>query len=505
MDERLVLLIRGISDALASFTEGMDMNDEKGHHSSMNILHAMLKDLGDAVGMMYDVDRKTFEGILIDTHDRYAMICGLPKYSEGNEDRQSAYKGDEDSLEEVEMYHHKPKEDEDEEDKKRRYKKAKYSHINFTPPKAVVAELKRGLEWNKEGHGGDGLKAATVSWATKMANGDDISPEKAVKMRAWLARHESDKKGKGFNPGEPGYPSPGRVAWALWGGDPAVGWSNKIVTQMESADSDKSEKMLDTIVDPVPVPPPFEPDVNPTPNNTPLPTPEKMQDPVSPPSSDRPANPPIVFPLKIEQVRIAKRKDLRNLVSSLGIDIVGPNGEPASEMMVSPLREAIIKYIESNPSEVSEEVDTVEAADLVEIEEVPTETTTEIVEDASSLEPTSKEGLLFESWVRDQAGDIKPGGTEVSIRKAKELSEFFAENLPLVQGPDREPLDTYFKKMGCNSNCHECPNGKMQPMYCYGVFDEEVTHISLNDAVTRDQFFKLSEEDGEIKYSHAPS
>ena len=112
----------------------------------------------------------------------------------------------------------------------------KYSHINFTPTKGVLAELKRGLKWHEEGHSGDGLVAATVTWATRMVNGEDISPEKARKMRAWLARHEVDKEGEGFYPGQDGFPSPGRVAWALWGGDPAVGWSKKLVSQMDKAD-----------------------------------------------------------------------------------------------------------------------------------------------------------------------------------------------------------------------------------------------------------------------------
>ena len=63
-------------------------------------------------------------------------------------------------------------------------------------------------------------------------------------MRAWLARHESDKKGEGYKPGEPGFPSAGRVAWALWGGDPAVSWSGKIVGQMEKADEDSKSKSM---------------------------------------------------------------------------------------------------------------------------------------------------------------------------------------------------------------------------------------------------------------------
>ena len=114
-----------------------------------------------------------------------------------------------------------------------------YESIDFSVPDGVVDELQRGLRWHEEGESGDGLTPATVSWARRMANGEDISPDKARKMSAWFARHESDKDGEGFNPGETGYPSPGRVAWALWGGDPAVTWSAKLVRQMDRADQMK--------------------------------------------------------------------------------------------------------------------------------------------------------------------------------------------------------------------------------------------------------------------------
>ena len=106
--------------------------------------------------------------------------------------------------------------------------------IDFSVPSGVKAELRRGLAWHEQGYSGDGLRPATVAWARRMANGSRISPEKARKMRAWLARHAVDKKGEGFRPGQPGYPSPGRVAWALWGGDPAVGWSSKLVRQIDA-------------------------------------------------------------------------------------------------------------------------------------------------------------------------------------------------------------------------------------------------------------------------------
>jgi len=54
------------------------------------------------------------------------------------------------------------------------------------------------------------------------------------KMRAFLARHEVDKQGEGFKPGQKGFPSAGRIAWALWGGDPGVSWANKVMRQVEA-------------------------------------------------------------------------------------------------------------------------------------------------------------------------------------------------------------------------------------------------------------------------------
>jgi uncharacterized protein YdeI (YjbR/CyaY-like superfamily) len=42
-----------------------------------------------------------------------------------------------------------------------------------------------------------------------------------------------DKKGKGFSPGE-GYPSNGRIAWALWGGDAGASWAAKIAKRADN-------------------------------------------------------------------------------------------------------------------------------------------------------------------------------------------------------------------------------------------------------------------------------
>ena len=62
--------------------------------------------------------------------------------------------------------------------------------------------------------------------ATQILSGRELSPDTVVTMSAWFARHEVDKQGEGFSPGEDGYPSNGRVAWAAWGGDAGKSWSD---------------------------------------------------------------------------------------------------------------------------------------------------------------------------------------------------------------------------------------------------------------------------------------
>jgi hypothetical protein len=57
-------------------------------------------------------------------------------------------------------------------------------------------------------------------------------------MVSYFARHEVDKDAQGFRPGEPGYPSAGRIAWALWGGDAGRSWANAIIAESRSLQDD---------------------------------------------------------------------------------------------------------------------------------------------------------------------------------------------------------------------------------------------------------------------------
>jgi hypothetical protein len=90
---------------------------------------------------------------------------------------------------------------------------ARYDHIDFTPPAGVRAEAQKGLDWRSEyGRGGT---AVGVARGRDLSNGTTISPETARRMKAYFDRHEIDKQGKGYRPGEDGFPSAGRIAWAL--------------------------------------------------------------------------------------------------------------------------------------------------------------------------------------------------------------------------------------------------------------------------------------------------
>lgn len=95
-------------------------------------------------------------------------------------------------------------------------------------PAGARAAAKRGLEWLKQGYGGKGLTATGRARGAQLARGGSVSRDVAVKMRAYFARHEPDRKADGFYANSDKYPSPGRVAWDLWGGDAGRSWVNKL-------------------------------------------------------------------------------------------------------------------------------------------------------------------------------------------------------------------------------------------------------------------------------------
>ncbi len=97
----------------------------------------------------------------------------------------------------------------------------------YTIPSGVQSEAKKALEWRKKNNRGGtpvGLNSART-----LAKGGQIGLEKVRHIAKYFPRHEVDKKGKGWSPKEDGFPSNGRIAWALWGGDAGQRWASAIV------------------------------------------------------------------------------------------------------------------------------------------------------------------------------------------------------------------------------------------------------------------------------------
>ena len=112
------------------------------------------------------------------------------------------------------------------------------------PTEGMKVEAQRGLDWREEfGRGGTRVGAVR---ARQIVAGENLSDDTVKRMYSFFSRHEVDKQAEGFKQGEEGYPSNGRIAWALWGGDAGYRWSKTKVNQMKN-DRAVSGKALEMI------------------------------------------------------------------------------------------------------------------------------------------------------------------------------------------------------------------------------------------------------------------
>jgi len=103
----------------------------------------------------------------------------------------------------------------------------------FSIPKSVQAEAQKALDWHREHKRGGtsvGLNTARI-----LAGGGQVGIRKIKHIAKYFPRHEVDKQAKGWRPGEDNFPSNGRIAWALWGGDAGQRWSKAITEREEKA------------------------------------------------------------------------------------------------------------------------------------------------------------------------------------------------------------------------------------------------------------------------------
>ena len=120
--------------------------------------------------------------------------------------------------------------------------------VDLTPPAYMRASARRGLEWYEEGLGGDGLVERTIREARAMAEGN-VTADKWVRLRAWIARHMDDLDAPAANPDNDNFPSAGVVAMALWGGGTtkrsarrAMEYADGVVSRIEEENEGRGAK-----------------------------------------------------------------------------------------------------------------------------------------------------------------------------------------------------------------------------------------------------------------------
>lgn len=95
-------------------------------------------------------------------------------------------------------------------------------------PEGVSSAAKRAQKWIADGKAGSGFTSTGRRRAAQLAKGGSVGRDTVVRMKSYFARHAVDKQATGFNAGEKGFPSPGRVAWDAWGGDAGRAWVNRL-------------------------------------------------------------------------------------------------------------------------------------------------------------------------------------------------------------------------------------------------------------------------------------
>lgn len=105
----------------------------------------------------------------------------------------------------------------------------------YKPTSGMASAARRALKWKEEGKPGGTLVG--LARANQLKDRDPLTASTVLRMYSFFSRHEVDKRASGFNSGEEGFPSKGRVAWDLWGGDGGYSWStakrNQIMRERE--------------------------------------------------------------------------------------------------------------------------------------------------------------------------------------------------------------------------------------------------------------------------------
>jgi len=112
----------------------------------------------------------------------------------------------------------------------------------YTPTAGMATAARRALAWKADGHAGGTLVG--MARANQLKDSEPLSASVVLRMHSFFSRHAVDKQATGFSSGEEGFPSAGRVAWDLWGGDGGQTWAQQKRDQIMRAREQKVLKLV---------------------------------------------------------------------------------------------------------------------------------------------------------------------------------------------------------------------------------------------------------------------
>ena len=113
-----------------------------------------------------------------------------------------------------------------------RHRASSAKATSYDPPRGAQEAAQRALGWVKEGYAGDGFTPVGQARARDLANGRSVSEDTVRRMASFFARH-SVNRGTSWEL-QSGRPTPWRVAWDAWGGDPGRTWAENLMERMSA-------------------------------------------------------------------------------------------------------------------------------------------------------------------------------------------------------------------------------------------------------------------------------
>ncbi|QXQ05018.1 hypothetical protein KX816_12045 [Sphingosinicellaceae bacterium] len=105
--------------------------------------------------------------------------------------------------------------------------------IDLTPPAGVAREAAKGLKLREKfNRGGTDVG---VNRAHQLSERKPVSAADITAISSYFKRHVVDKDAKSHKWGDINDPSPGYVAWLLWGGDPGERWADRVKSQLDKS------------------------------------------------------------------------------------------------------------------------------------------------------------------------------------------------------------------------------------------------------------------------------